>query len=103
VARFVATRPLRVEMISTRRQLLGANGEDMGSTCEHEDVPAGDALTLDQVIAATQSFIDENGQPIVFTDADGLLVTEIGDDVAETVRTQLDAWLADGIVRREED
>lgn len=103
MATFRATKALRVEIISTRRQLLGANGEDMGSTCDVEDVPAGEALTLDQIIAAGQSFFDANGQPTVFTDEDGRLLTEIDDDAAATVRTQLDVWLADGSIVREED
>ena len=98
-----ATKALRVEMISTRKQLLGANGQDMGSTCYAEDVPAGEALTLDQIIAAGQSFFDANGQPTVFTDEDGRLLSDIDDDVAATVSTQLDVWLADGSVVREED
>jgi hypothetical protein len=98
VTTYRAIKLLRVEIVATREQLLGAAGEDMGSTCLHEDVPAGEALTLDQVIAATQSFVDANGQPMVFTDEDGLILSEIDDDVAEATRTQLDAWLADGSV-----
>lgn len=98
VATYRATRNLRVEMISTRQQHVGANGEDLCSTCHVEDVCAGDALTPDQVIAATQSFFNASGQPTVFTDENGLILSEIDDDDAATVQTQLDVWLADGSV-----
>lgn len=98
-----ATKALSVEMISTREQFIGANGEDHCSACDVEDVAAGDLLTPDQVIAATQSFFDKDGHPTVFTNENGLILSEIDDEVAATVQTQLDVWLADGSIEREQE
>ena len=102
MVRFVATKPLCVEMTSTREQFVGADGEDHGCGYRTEDVPAGEPLSPEQVIEATKTYF-RDGKGIVFTDEDGRIIDDLDDDVAATVQTQLDVWLADGSVRREED